>query len=288
MTTNPSEPLLSVVIVNYKTRALTLDMLASIYQTTLPTNALEVIVIDNASGDGSAEAIQHAYPQARVIANAENRYFSAGYTQGIRLAHGQYVIALNSDMRVQGDSLVTLVQRLSDNPHIGAATTTMHFPDGRLQRNCARLTPFWYLILNYTILAKLFPRRLAQANDWLWYAEWDRTTSRPVESLPGSCIIARRDVWQSVGGFDARMKMYFSDDYLSRRVTALGLEIHYLTSEGIIHYEGASAKQMSRWALRIYLRDLLVYIHLVYGRLAQIILAILLLPTYAVQWLRAR
>lgn len=274
---------LSVVVVNYNTRDLLLDFLQSIYQTVLP---IECIVIDNASQDGSVEAVQSAYPQTQVVVNTQNRYFSAGYTQGVMLAQGRYILVLNSDMVVKGDTLRQLVQGMEASPHIGAATTTMFFPDGRLQRNCAHFTPLWYLCLNYSFLGKLFPARLSKANEWLWYQDWDRTTPRPVESLSGSCIIARRETWQRIGGFEARMVMYFSDDYFSRQVLGLGLENHYLVSDGIIHYEGATAKKRSAWSLRIYMHDLLVYTRLVYGRVAACLLAVLIAPTYAAQRLR--
>jgi GT2 family glycosyltransferase len=280
----PAAPFdLSVVLVNYNTRQLLLGCLASVYQSAdRSALRLECIVIDNASADGSLEAVRAQFPQVRLIANPENLYFSAAYTQGVNLAAGRYIVAINSDMLIKGETLVQLVQQMEADPGIGAATTTMFFPDGRLQRNGARFTPYGYLLLNYTFLGKLFPGRLRAFNDWLWYRDWDRCTPRRIDVLPGSCIIAPQAVWQATGGFDARMLMYFSDDYLSRAVQKLGKQTVYLVSDGIVHYEGASAKQMSAWALRTYLRDLLVYTRLVYGRAAQIVLALLLIPTWIV------
>jgi GT2 family glycosyltransferase len=285
----PAAPFdLSVVLVNYNTRQLLLDCLASVYQSAdRSALRLECIVIDNASADNSPEAVQAQFPQVQLIANSQNRYFSAAYTQGVNLAAGRYVVVINSDMLIKGETLAQLVRQMESDPGIGAATTTMFFPDGRLQRNGARFTPFRYLLLNYTLLGKLFPGRLRAFNDWLWYRDWDRGTRRQIDVLPGSCIIASQEVWQATGGFDARMLMYFSDDYLSRAVQKLGKQTVYLVSDGIVHYEGASAKQMSAWALRTYLRDLLVYTRLVYGRPAQVILAVLLLPTWIAMRLKA-
>ncbi len=276
-------PLLSIVIVNYKSAALTLDCLASIFRAPVP--AMEIVVIDNASHDGSVEQIRAAYPHIRLIANTENTYFSAAYTQGVNLAHGQYVVVLNADMVVQGRALHQLLAQVQAEPGIGAATTTMFFPDGRLQRNGARHTSFGYLLLNYTLVGKVLRHPLEARKAWLWYADWDRTTARDIDVLPGSCIIARRETWLAAGAFDARMKMYFSDDYFSLRIKRLGLRTVYLVSEGIIHYEGAS-KSMSAWALRMYIRDLLVYTRLVFGRPAQWLLAILIFPTWLAQRLR--
>lgn len=282
-------PLLSVVVVNYNTRQFTLDCLASLYESARRSGlTIEVIVIDNASSDGSPSAIRAAYPSAQIVANTANHYFSAAYTQGVAQAQGEYVIVLNSDMVVRGETLGQLVRALNADSTIGAATTNLYTPDGRLQRTGARFTPYPYLVLQYTFLGKILAARLRRLNDWLWYADWDRTTARDIDVLPGSCIIARRAVWQQTGGFDARMLMYFSDDYLSRAVQGLGKRTVYLQSDGIVHYEGGSSRQISAWVLRTYLRDLLVYTRLVYGRAAQLTLAILLVPTWVMQRLRVR
>jgi len=284
-------PDLSVVIVNYKTPQLTLDCVRSVLHSPL---ALEIIVIDNASGDGSIEALQTlctGAPNVRLIANTENMYFSAAYSQGVALAQSRYVVVLNSDMVVKGQTLVQLLSQMQSDSSIGAVTTTMFFPDGRLQRNGARHTPFWYLALNYSFLGKLpfLKARLRRTSDWLWYTDWDRTTPRDIDVLPGSCIIAEKNIWQAAGAFDAQMKMYFSDDYFSLCVKRLGKRTAYLVSDGIIHYEGASTnKRLSAWALAMYLHDLLVYTRLVFGRGAQILLYILLIPTWLVQRRKTR
>lgn len=286
-----SLPALSVVIVNYKTRDLLLALLESIYAQA-PDLRLECIVLDNASYDGSAQAVAARFPQVRFVQNAENGYFSAAYTQGIQLAQADYVLALNPDMQVRGATLQRLLSALQADPSIGAATTTMYFPDGRLQRNGSRFPTFGYLVLNYTFIGKLYrwlaPKGWQELQDWLWYAEWDRLSARPIDVLPGSAIIAHREVWRAAGYFEARLKMYFSDDYFSRRVQALGLRTVYLPSDGIVHHEGASAKQVSARALRMYLRDLIVYTRLVYGGLAAALLSVLLIPTWLVQRLKAR
>jgi GT2 family glycosyltransferase len=180
------------------------------------------------------------------------------------------VLVLNPDMAVRGATLSQLLSALRADPSIGAATTTLYFPDGCLQRNGSRFTTFGYLVLNYTFLGKLYrwflPRAWQALQDWLWYADWDRRTAREIDVLPGSALIARRDVWRAAGYFDLRLKMYFSDDYFSRRVQALGLRTLYLPSDGILHYESSSAKQVSARALTLYLRDLVVYTALVHGR----------------------
>lgn len=282
-----SHPVLSIIIVNYNTCQLLLDCLDSIYHHTadLP---VECIVIDNVSGDGSVEAVRERFPQVRLIANTRNDYYSVANNQGIRLASGRYILVLNPDTQVRGDTLQQLVAQMDAQPHIGAATTMLYFPDGQLQRNGSRHVTFGYVLLNYTFIGKLLPGHLHKYNAWLWYSDWDRTTPRSIEVLPGSCIIASKAIWIAVGGFEARMPMYFSDDYFSLAVQKMGKLTMYLASDGIIHYEGASARQVKAWTMQMYLHDLLIYTWLVFGRLAQIILAVLLIPTRLVLRLRAR
>jgi GT2 family glycosyltransferase len=269
-----------------------LDCLASIYKTEGKTPLrFECIVIDNASGDGSKEAVQRLFPEVRFTANSENRYFSAGYAQGIQQALGRYILVLNPDMLVEGDTLAQLVQQMDADPTIGAATTTMHFLNGELQRNGSRFVTFGYLLFQYTFLGKLLPGKLKRYRDWLWYADWDRTTEHDIDILPGSCIVARRGTWDTAGGFNDQMLMYFSDDYFSWQVQKrLGKRTVYLNSDGIIHYEGGSStgqakKILTPRSLRLYFRDLLVYTRLRFGLAAQVVLAVMLAPTWAVQFL---
>ena len=283
---------LSVVIVNYNTRPLLLDCLRSILDQEHRIT-IECIVVDNASSDGSAEAVRERFPQVRLIANPTRRYFSDGNNQGIEAARGRYVVTLNPDMVVLGDTLAQLVRQMDAHPDIGAATTTTFFPDRRLQLNGSRAVTLGYLLFRYTFIGKLFARRLRAYEEWLWYGDWDRATVRDIEVLPGCCIIAPKAVWTAVGGYDERLPMYFSDNYLSRAVQRLGRRTVYLVSDGIIHYEGASTRGpnrrvLSARALNVYLRDLLTYTGLVFGRPAQALLAVLLIPTWIVQRLKAR
>jgi GT2 family glycosyltransferase len=284
---------LSVVIVNYNTRDLLLACIQSIIE---HAPDAEVIVIDNVSTDGSADAVRgrfpaSEYPYVRVIANTVNTYFSAGNNQGIAAARGRYILAMNPDMVVRGDVLSHLVAELDSDSHIGAVTTTLRNPDGTVQRTTSAHVSFEYLVLNYTFIGKILSKRKEHLNRALWYADWDRNGGdvRDVGVLPGSCILARRETWQQIGGFDARMPMYFSDDYFSLQVKRLGLRTVYIPHPtGIIHYEGASAKQVSARALRLYLHDLLVYTRLVFGRPAQWLLGVLLIPTWIVQHAKTR
>lgn len=281
---------LSIVIVNHNTRQLLLDLLESIFSP--PTDiSFEVIVVDNESTDGSGDAVREAYPNVRVLENRVGRYFSGGNNQGIEMAEGQLVLVLNPDMRVLGDTLSKLVHEMIDHPEYGAATTTMFFPDMTLQNNCCREVTFSYLLFEYTFIGKLFSGRLRELREWLWYTDWDRLSPREVGVLPGSCIIAPKIIWEAAGGFDERMPMYFSDNYLTSAIARLGKKTMYLVSDGVIHYEGSITQKertLSVRYLNMYFSDLLTYVRVVFGRPAQIMYLLLLLPTWGVQLWKAR
>lgn len=281
---------LTIVIVNYNTQRLLLECIASIQAHTGNGSDLsvEVIVVDNASTDGSADAVRAQCPDVKLIANRANHYFSAANNQGIAAAQGRYVLVLNPDTLIRGQTLSQLTAYMDQHERVGAATTTMYFPDNQLQRNGSLNVSFEYLTLHYTLIGKLWKRRTQALDAQIWYAGWDRTSEREVGVLPGSAIIAARGTWLANGGFHDSMRMYFSDDYFSLCVRQCGKRTVFVPSDGITHYENASTRQVSRRALTLYFQDLLAYTRLVFGRPAQIVLSVLLLPTWAVQWLRAK
>ena len=282
---------LSIVIVNHNTRQLLLDCLESIYGRAQDIG-YEVIVVDNASSDGSAEAVQAQFPEVILIVNAVGRYFAGGNNQGIAVAQGRYILALNPDTLVLSDTLAQLVQQMDARLDIGAATTIQYTADKQVLPNGSRQVTYGYLLFQYTFLGKLFPHRLQAYRDWLWYADWDRMSEHEVGVLPGSCIIASREIWAAIGGFHEALLIYFTEDVLSAAVQALGKRTVYLVTDGIIHYEGAATfdsqtRTLTGRYLNMYLRSLLTYTALSFGRLAQALLAIMIVPTWIVQWLKA-
>ncbi len=282
---------LSIVIVNHNTRDLLLDCLQSIYGRPQGVT-YEVIVVDNESQDGSVEAVREHYPQVKLVVNPVGRYFSAGNNQGIAIAEGRYIFALNPDTLVLGDTLAQLVSQMDAHPDIGAATTLQKLPDGTVLPNGSRQVTYPYLLFQYTFLGKLFPARLRAYRDWLWYDGWDRTTQQDVGVLPGSCIIASCEVWSAIKGFPEALPIYFSEDYLTAQVLKLGKRAVHLVTDGIIHYEGAATfeggkRRLSRRYLSMYFRSLLTYTGMAFGRPAQFLLALLIAPTWLVQRTKA-
>jgi GT2 family glycosyltransferase len=216
----------------------------------------EMIVVDNGSHDGSAEMLRREFPEARLIANRENRFFSAANNQALSLSTGRYALALNSDAEILAGTLAELVGYMDGHLEVGAATCRMLFPDGRLQRNCARFLTFPHLLLENTLLGALLPKRRRRLREWRWYAEWDRGSERRVDVAPGSFFLVRREAIAAVGAFDERLRLYFSDDDWCWRLDHAGFPVMYLPVGGVIHPEAASARQVRRLARRLYFEDM--------------------------------
>ncbi len=269
---------LTTVICNYNTR----DELARALHALEATPgdlAQRIVVVDNASHDGSAALVREQFPAVELIEAGANRWFSGGNNLGIAAARSKYVLILNPDTIVQPDTLGTLVRYLDDHPAVGAVTARMTFADGTLQRNCSRFPAYLDNVLGYTFIGMLFPRWRDRRRRVMWYADWDRESTRAVEVAPGSCIMARRAILERIGGFDTRLKLFFTDDDLCRQIVATGAAIHYVAEATLIHDEHASLDQVPRLTQRVYWDDLLAYTRKYHGRLRAWLLAALLVPT---------
>lgn len=278
---------LSTVIVNYNTR----DKLARALESLVMVGGVsshEIIVVDNASSDGSAPMVRERFPSVRLIEPGENRWFSGGNNLGIRAAQGECVHILNPDTAVLPGALPAMIAALDADPSLGAVTSRMAFEDGTLQRNCSRRVTYADLALGYTFLGALLPGWRDRRRARMWYAEWDRESDREVEIAPGSNILARREVLARIGGFDERLKLYFTEDDLCVRIAAEGCAIRYLAGATIIHDEHASTIPIQRLATRIYFDDLITYTRLHFGAARARLLAALVRPTQAAIALRQR
>jgi len=269
---------LTTVICNYNTRD---DLARALNALEAASGDLahEIIVVDNASRDGSAAMVRERFPAVRLIEAGANRWFSGGNNLGMQAAEGDYVLILNPDTIVPPEALQTLAAYLDRHPHVGAVTARMTFADGTVQHNCSRFAGYMDFLLSYTFLGMLFPRWRERRRRAMWYDGWDRASTRAVEVAPGSCIMIRRAILERIDYFDERLKLFFTDDDLCRQIIGTGAEIHYVAEATIIHDEHASLKQVPRLTQRVYWEDLLAYTRKYHGALAAWLLALLLIPT---------
>lgn len=233
---------LSVVIVNYNTKALLIQTLDSVFASS-DTFEYEVFVVDNASMDGSSEVISVDYPEVRLISNQENVGFARANNQAIMESKGRYVLLLNSDTFIQNDTFEKMIRFLDKHPIAGAVGCKVIKPDGTLDLACKRSFPTPQNSLYHFLgLDALFPssHRFGAYN--LTYL--NENENHEVDCLVGACMMVRKTVINQVGLLDESFFMYGEDIDWSYRIKKAGWEIWYVPETTIVHYKGASASKM--------------------------------------------
>lgn len=278
-----SRPDLSVSIVSYNTREHLERCVASVLAAK-PALDVEVIVVDNASSDGSVERIRERFPEVRVIANAENRFFTAANNQAFAVSTGRHVLILNSDVEVGAGALRTMVDYLDRHADAGAVTCRMVWPDGRLQRTCCAHAGVRTALLDFTFLRRLIPSVRQRDWDRVYYASWERDSDRDVVVAPDSCLMIRREVLDRVGPYDERFKLYYTENDLCERIGAAGLRVVFLAGAQVTHAESTSVRKAGVRRIRgIYRADMWEYYRRESGLLAAIVLMTAIHATHAVQ-----
>jgi len=235
---------LSICIVNWNTKSLLRKCLKSIYDETQEIY-FEVIVVDNASQDGSVEMLEKDFPQCHTIPSKVNLGFSKGNNLAIKHANGKYILFLNPDTELTTNALSEMQKFLERNTSYGAVGCKLLNKDGSIQFTCARKFPtplnqFCFL----SLLDRLFPRSKLFSSTEMKY--WNHSDSKDVDCLSGACIMARKGIIDQLGGFNEDYFMYGEDIDLCYSIKKkLGWSIYYLANEEIYHYSGASSDQVN-------------------------------------------
>jgi N-acetylglucosaminyl-diphospho-decaprenol L-rhamnosyltransferase len=229
-------PDVSVLIVSYNARELLRECIESILCEQGDGLAVEVIVVDNASADGSAAMVAERFPQARLIANPDNRGFGAACNQGLEVARGRYALILNADIRAQPGALQRLVGFMDAHPDAAICGGQLRYPDGRIQPSCARELTLWWVFCEQSMLAKLFPR--TRLFGGYWRTHWDFSATIETEQVMGACMMLRRPFPR----FDEDYFLYCEDTDLCYRVRQAGGRIYYVHDAVFVHHLGASGE----------------------------------------------
>ena len=226
---------LSVIVISYNTREMTLDCLRALYAG-LGNLKAEVLVIDNASTDGSAEAVRAAFPTAQVIENNGNAGFGAANNQAMLLASGEYFLLLNSDAFVEPEAVPALVGYARSRPEIGAAGPRLLNGDGTLQLSCFRYPSPLGVWLEQLWVSALLPNHPVLG----YYRRWGHDRERLVDFVIGACLLVRREAYTQVGGFDDSFFMYQEETDWQRRMHNRGWKIGFTPEAQVTHLGGAS------------------------------------------------
>ena len=238
--TGSAPPEITVSIVSYNTRDLLRACLCSLTERQQAGEAsLEVVVADNGSTDGSLEMAQAEFPAVRVIATGGNVGYGRANNAALAGARGRYVFILNSDTEVEPGALAAMRDFLDGHPEAGAAGAQLLLPDGSIQPSCAEDPTLGSVFWEQTYLYKLLPGNRVTGGYAMTY--WDYRTPRPVEQVCGACLMVRRELFESLGGFDPHFFMYFEDTDLCVRIRRTGTQIWFLPQARIRHMLGGSS-----------------------------------------------
>jgi GT2 family glycosyltransferase len=244
---------LSIVIVTYNGRSFALDTLDSFERAivTDPDHLYEVIVVDNASRDGVADAVD-ARGGCTLIRNSENLGYSKANNIGFEVCSGRYVLFANPDIEVDGETLPTLLTLMDANPSVGACTPYLELvKTGEVDWGAHRGFPTpWASFTYMSGLAKLFrlSPRLSRLFGQYHLLDRDLTQEHPVDAIRGGFFFVRRAVFEEAGRWDEDYFMYGEDIDLCFEIKALGYEVMFYPQARALHYHGAMTglKQHSR------------------------------------------
>jgi hypothetical protein len=223
---------LTIIVVNWNTRELLRKCLDSI-ETTVRCLSYEIIVVDNASTDGSADMLQQKFPTVMRIENRENRGFGAANNQALRIMTGRYALLLNSDAVLTENAVSELFDCMEKHPDAAMACGQLLNFDGSRQNSIAAFPTLLTLMTNTSLLEYLFPRRFPSKR-------YSHLGVVEVDSGIGACLLVRKEAIDAVGMFDERYHFFFEETDWAYQMRRAGWKVLHVPTAFIYHLQGQS------------------------------------------------
>ena len=231
----------SIIIVSFNTKKLLIECLDSIREATdFSKLSIETIVVDNASTDGTAEAIQSTdWRNLKLIQNKKNFGFSKANNIGIKEAKGKYLLFLNPDTVVKKETLKTMVDFMDQNKKVGAATCRVLLPDGKPDDACHRGFPTpWNSFAHFSGLSRIFPKSKIFADYSLGWM--DLSKNHEIDACCGAFMIVRKEAGEMIRWWDEDYFWYGEDLDFCYKLKEAGWKIYFVSDCSILHYKGVS------------------------------------------------
>lgn len=230
-------PDLSIIIVNWNTCRELRHCLQSVECDN--TGNMEVIVVDNASSDGSREMVAGEFPSVRLISNKSNAGFAKGSNIGIRESRGKYVLLLNPDSEVQPGAFDAVIRFGDENPQAGIFGLKVLNADGTIQHSCRKSPTVGAIVFRNSILGRLFPNN-PYTREYLM-ASWDHNKVAEIDWVSGAALVMRRELIDDIGILDERFYMYCEDMDLGYRARQNGWKVLFFPGAVVMHAKGKSS-----------------------------------------------
>lgn len=265
---SPSTPEVSLIVLTHNTRDLVIQCLDGLYEK-VRAWGWQVIVVDNGSTDGTAQALAERFPEVELVRSERNLGFAGGNNLGLRRARGRAIILMNSDVLASAEALRAAAEALLARPDGGALSPRLVTPEGNPQPFAFGRDP---------TLGYLLARGLRAVLGLGPMHRWEVDHPIEVDWVSGACLVVRREAVEQVGELDERFFLYFEDNDWCLRMRKAGWRVIYDPRFSVVHLGGASLPERSA-ARRIYYQSLLKFYEKHYGALAVGILKVLL-PLY--------
>lgn len=232
---------LSIIIINWNTKALLKGCLNSVY-TNAPTKPFEIIVVDNASNDGSQQMVANDFPTVKLIENTENLGFAKANNIGIEACTGDKILLLNSDTLIHGDVLDRSIDYLTLNSQVGAVGCRVLNADNSLQHSTSQFPSFLNLFLQTTALDRI---RALPALQRYRMQYWKRNEAKAVNTVSGCFIMTPKTALEKVGLLDDAFFFFGEETDWCKRLRDNGLEVHFAPVGKITHFGGGSSGNLN-------------------------------------------
>lgn len=275
-------PDVSVILVSFNTRELTVQAIEALHRSIVREGfVVEVIVVDNASSDGSADAVAARFPEVRLIRSETNLGFGRGNNLGASRARGRVLLLLNTDTVTHSGAVETLLDRIDGEQKVGVAGPYLINPDGTFQESRYSFPTVWSTFCTMFWLDVVFRRFRFFAGGRLLHA--DPEEEGDVDVINGAALMIRRDLYELLGGFDPAFFMYYEEFDLCHRVRDAGYRVRYVPSARVEHLVRGSSQARPWWFYRVLRVSRAIYARKHMGRFQALALAAIYHVAYALR-----